>query len=266
MKTLIKSIDMCFSPGCRYSALFILTAIFLAYSFSGCAGGSSIRKERAVALKDMGQALVKQGDTREGLSYLLQADALDPNNPQIQHDLACAYAAIDEYDLSLQRFKKAIALKPDFSEATNNMGILYSKMKDWDNAMACFKKVASDVLYKTPHFAYHNMGLVYYYKGDYTSAIENYQKAIKYAPSYANVYYDLAASYEALNRNDEAVEAYKKAALLNPDYKQIDLSLARLYIKMGRKQDAKAALNKIIEADPKSKTSAQAADLLEGLK
>jgi len=233
---------------------------------SGCAGGANVKKDKAVARMDLGRSLVKQGSPREGLAYLLQADELDPNNPEIQHDLACTYAEIEEYDLALQRFKRAISLKPDYSEALNNMGILYSKLKDWDNALACFKKVASDVLYKTPHFAYHNLGLVYYYKGDYPSAIENYQKAIKLAPSYVNVYYDLAASCEASNRYEEAIEAYKKAAILSPKSRQAEISLAKLYIRMGRKQDAKTTLKKMIEADPKSEAAAEASQLLESLK
>ena len=77
---------------------------------------------------------------------------------------------IEEYDLALRHYNKAMKLRPNFSEAVNNMGTLYSRMKEWDKALECFQQAASDILYKTPHFAYHNIGLVYFYKGDYAKA------------------------------------------------------------------------------------------------
>jgi type IV pilus assembly protein PilF len=250
----------------RSSVLLFLAITLVGSTFSGCSGGANLKKEKAVTMGDLGRTLSKNGAPREGLSYLLDASNLDPNNPEIQHDLACAYAEIEENDLALQHFKKAIALKPDFSEAINNMGILFSKMKDWDNAMACFRKVTANVLYQTPHFAYHNMGLIYYYKGDYPSAIENYLKAIKLAPGYVNVYYDLASSYEALNHYDEAVDALKKAVILTPKSRLADIALAKLYIKMARRQDATATLKKIIESDPKGEAAKEATQLLDNLK
>jgi type IV pilus assembly protein PilF len=248
----------------RNFTLFFLAITIVGSTFHGCAGGTN-KKEKAITMGDLGRTLAKNGAPREGLSYLIDASNLDPNNPEIQHDLACAYAEIEENDLALQHFKKAIALKPDFSEAINNLGILYSKMKDWDNAMACFRKVAANVLYQTPHFAYHNMGLIFYYKGDYPNAIGNYQKAIKLAPGYVNVYYDLAVCYEALNRYDEAVDTLKKAVVLNPKFWQADLGLAKLYIKMSRRHDAATTLKKIIESDPKNEVAKEATQLLDNL-
>jgi len=138
-------------------------------------------------------------------------------------------------------------------------------MKEWDKALECFEKAASDILYTTPHFAYHNMGLVYFYKGEYEKAIEFYRKALKLEPSYVNVYFDLAAVYIALNRNEDAVEAYKKAAELTPQSKQAELSLASLYIRMGRTDDAANLLRTIIESDPRSQAAKDANQLLDSI-
>jgi Tfp pilus assembly protein PilF len=246
--------------------VFLVLIFILSSTYSGCASSNiKANKEDATAMEDMGRSFVLQGNSREGLSYLLKAEGFDPNNPDIEHQLALVYEDIGEYDLSLQHFKKAISLKSNFSDAVNNMGILYSKMKEWDKALGCFQQAVSDVLYRTPEFGYHNMGLVYFYKGDYSSAIEKYQKALQLAPSYTTVYYDLASVYIVLDRYEDAVECYKKAAELTPQLGQANLSLARLYIKMNKQQEARDELKNIIEFDPRSQAAKEANQLLSDL-
>lgn len=249
----------------RMTKLLFILILFSFTFFIGCAESIKASKTKAVRMEDMGRSLVQQGQPREGLSYLINASTLDPSNPEIENEMALVYNEIGEYKLALQHFEKALHLKPNYSEAINNMGITYSNMKEWDKALSCFQKAASDVLYKTPHYAYHNIGLVYYYKGDYTIAIEKYHKALALSPSYVIVYFDLASSYIALNRFDDAIECYKKAAELTPQSRQADLSLAGLYIKMNKQQDAIILLKSIIESDPRSQIAKEANQLLDGL-
>ena len=249
----------------RKGILFILPILILLFLSAGCAGSMKERKEKTTAMQDMGRSLVLQGNPREGLAYLIKAAELDPDNPDIEHDLARAYGDLQEYDLALRHYKKAISLKSNFSEAVNNMGTVYSRMKEWDKALECFQQAASDIMYKTPHFAYHNIGLVYFYKGEYEKAIESYQKALKLEPSYATVYYDLAAAYISLERNQEAVDVYKKAASLDSQSRKAELSLAKLYLRMGRRQEASDLLKSIIELDPRSQAAKDAGQMLESL-
>ena len=245
--------------------LFILPILIFLFLVAGCAGSMKERKEKATTMQDMGRSLVAQGDSREGLAYLMKAAENDPDNPDIEHDLALVYQDIEEYDLALRHYKRAIKLMPNFSEAVNNMGTLYSRMKEWDKALECFQQAASDILYRTPHFAYHNMGLVYFYKGDYAKAVEFYQKALKLEPSYVNVHFDLAAAYITLNRNEDAIDVYKKAIALDSKSRKAELSLAKLYIRMGRTQEASDLLNSIIESDPRSQAAKNAGQLLENI-
>lgn len=260
----MKLIGSCDGLSLAMFKICILTALLSSFLFAGCAGTANEKKKKATALEDMGRSLVLQGNSREGLAYLKKAGEINPNNPDIEHELAMVYEDLGENQLALQHFKRAISLKPNFPEAFNNMGTVYSNMKDWDKAMECFQKAASDILYKTPHYAYHNMGLVYFYREDYQKAIESYQKALKLSPSYEKVYFDLAAVYITLNRNEDAIEVYKKAAALSSNRKA-DLSLAALYIKMGRTQDASVLLKSIIETDPRSQAAKDAGQLLEGI-
>ena len=240
-------------------AAFIIVIPFI---ITCCAGSVASRKERAQVQEDMGRSLVVNGKPRDGLVYLLESEKLNPSNPEIHYNLALAYREIDEYELSLQHFKKAIVLKPKYPEAYNDMGILYSQKKDWDNALDCFKKAAAEILYSTPHYAYHNMGSVYFHKSDYDKAIENYEKAIKLSPTHVAAYQDLAILYESIDQQDKALAIYKTAVSIAPQAWGIQLNLSRLYLKMGLKQQAIKQLNYIITTDPRSQYAKDAVKLL----
>lgn len=247
---------------CSLLAIIIFTCcMFLA----SCASTFRTREKRAQVNEDMGSSLVDNGKPREGLVYLLEAEKLNPSNPELQHQLALAYQKLDEYSLSLKHFQKAISLKSKFPEAFNNLGILYSQQKEWDKALDCFVKATADILYSTPHFAYHNIGTVYYHKGDYSKAVENYEKAIRLAPDYIVAYKDLANLYESTNQNEKAFTIYKKAISLEPQSWDIHLSLSRLLLKLGQKQEAIKIINNIISTDPRSQYAKDATKLLESI-
>ena len=55
---------------------------------------------------------------------------MDPNNPELSHEIALAYRDMGQYDLSLQYFQKTFRLNPDFPEARNNLGTLYILLKE----------------------------------------------------------------------------------------------------------------------------------------
>jgi type IV pilus assembly protein PilF len=241
--------------------IFLLLSGFL---FS-CAGTvpSSSKKETAMGYQRLGNSLFLQGNTREALVQLLEAEKLDSANADLQQELALVYQKLDQFDLSLKHFKKAIDLKPDFPDAYNNMGTLYSQKMDWENALKCFEKAANNILYHTPQFAYHNMGLVYFHKKDYQRAIELYQKAISLSPEYEPAYFDLAKVYELLEENDKAFVIYEKIIDLVPDSLVSYLAMARLYYKTGQSDKAIEKINFIVGTDPRSPIAREAIKLLE---
>ena len=247
-------------------SITLLMSIFLFLSFaSSCAVENGVKKEEKIrATENMGISLVREGKLRAGLQHLLDAVKLGSENPDLYHELAKVYFDLGEYDLSLANFKKALALRPQFSEALNNMGVLYVKLDELDKALDCFQQAAKDLLYRTPYYAYHNIGSVYYKKGDYSAAIENYKKALSLAPNYVEVYYDLAAAYEALNQLEDAISAYEKAIQLDPKFWSARFNLGKLYLRLGREEEAEEELEAVIKADPRGAMAKDAKRLLSG--
>jgi tetratricopeptide (TPR) repeat protein len=244
----------------------ILVIVLLIFSCASCATNHRVNiKEKVRALEDLGASFYRQGDLRLALERLLEAEKLDPRNGGIHHKLGLVYRDLKEYEISLKHFKKALALKPEFPEAQNNLGTLYFLLKEWDLAIGCFKKAADDILYKTPHFAYRNMGLAYYNKGEYLQAIKSYQEALSLSPEYIPCYDDLAMAYEALERWDLAIQTYEKSIAMVPDYPISRLNLAKLYLRLDRKDEATEELKMTMGIDPDGHYGSEAKELMRGM-
>ena len=234
----------------RKIGIFII--ILFSFVCIGCAGNRAATKKKAMAFENLGMAFVRDGNLRAGLANLLEAVKLEPEKPDLHHNVAVVYRNLGEYKLALPHFKKALALKPRFPEAQNNLGTLHVLLKDWDRAIECFQKAVNDVLYKTPHIGYNNLGLAYYNKGEHQKAIDRYRHALKLFPSYSRCYRNLGLAYEAFNKWALAIDAYEKAIFFTPEYAAAHLSLGTLYLKLHQNKKAAEALRQTIKTDKRA--------------
>ena len=235
---------------------------------AACAGdqAATIKKQKKVeALQQLGMAQAAEGNLRKGLAKLLEAVKLDPDNAELNHQTAVVLRNLGKYELSLKYFERALALKPKYPEARNNLGTLYLVMGKWDKAIVCFKEAVSDVLYNSPQFAYNNMGYAYFKKGDYDKAIESYKLALRSSHSYTLCYSNLARAYEAKGELEEAVAAYKQCVFYFPKDSAAHLGLAKVLLSLGKKKEAKEELNLTIWADPAGPQAKEAREKLKGI-
>jgi len=92
--------------------------------------------------------------------------------------------------------------------------------------------------------AHNNMGDVYSRWGDYENATVEFQKAIDLKPNYADAYHNLALTYQELEKDDEAIENYLKALEINPNLWQSYKNLASIYHNKGEEEKAQEYLNR----------------------
>ena len=83
---------------------------------------------------------------------------------------------------AIEAYNKALAIKPDYAEAYNNMG---NALKE---------------------------------QGKLEEAIEAYNKALAIKPDYAEAYYNMGNALKEQGKLEEAIEAYNKALAIKPDY------------------------------------------------
>ena len=239
--------------------------ILFVFTLTGCAGNQAATKKKTEALQRLGTSLVQQGNLRAGLEKLLEAAKLDPANSAIHQELALAYRDLEEFQLSLNHFKKALELRPEFPQAWNNMGTVYLLLRQWDQAINCFQMAVGDILYRTPHFAYNNLGLAYIKKEQYQKAIASFHKALKFAPSFGPARTNMGLALERMNSWEEAIDAYKTAISVDPEYPASHFHLGRLYMRLNRNSEAAEELHQTIKLDPRGSLAQEAKKLLDSM-
>jgi tetratricopeptide (TPR) repeat protein len=85
------------------------------------------------------------------------------------------YSSVENADLAIANYSKAIKINPKFVKAYNNRGIAYTFKKQWNLAIADFSK-AIEFDPKNGK-AYHNRAIVYAYQGETDKARQDLQKA-----------------------------------------------------------------------------------------
>ncbi len=88
--------------------------------------------------------------------------------------------------------------------------------------------------------SYNNRGVELQQRGKIKAAIEDYQRAIRLNPGYAEAHYNLADAYEEIPDYDKAQEEYQRAINADSMFYQAYNNLSRLYIL--RRGDYGAAL------------------------
>ncbi len=227
----------------------VLVSIFFLVS---CAAGLEVRKNQEEALRNLGEAYIREGDYTAALRELLKAEKLYANDPYLQNDLGLTYMAKGKPDIAINHFKKAVEIKPDYTPAKNNLGTAYLAQKKWDDAIACFKEITGDLLYATPHYPLSNLGWAYYNKKEYRLAEKYYQDALKIEPEFVIALRGLGKTYIAMGRIPEAISILEKATKNSPRFAELYFDLANAYTLSRKYKKALSAYKKVIELAPDS--------------
>jgi len=231
---------------------FIYVALVSIFFLVSCAANLEIRKNQEEALRNFGEAYIREGDYTKALGKLLEAEKLYAEDQHLQYDLGLVYMAKKRFDLAIHHFKKAVEIKPDYTPAKNSLGAAYLAQKKWDDAISCFKEITGDLLYVTPYYPLSNLGWAYYNKKEYDLAEKYYKDALKIEPRFAIALSGLGKTYIATGRIPEAITALEKAVKYSPNTAELYLDLADAYRLSREYKKAIDAYSKVIKLAPDS--------------
>ena len=227
----------------------VLVSIFFLVS---CAPNLELIKNQEEALRNFGEAYIREGDYTKALRKLLEAEKLYAEDPHLQYDLGLVYMAKEKPNKAIEHFKKAVEIKPDYTPAKNSLGVAYLAQKKWDDAIACFKEITGDLLYATPHYPLSNLGWAYYNKKEYELAEKYYKDALKIEPRFVIALSGLGKTYIATGKIPESVVIFEKAVKISPSSAELYLDLADAYRLSREYKKALNAYKKVIELAPDS--------------
>lgn len=197
-----------------------------------------------------GRSWYRRGRIDKAVSALRLAVRMNPDVPQIHHDLGVIFHQTGQYAGALSCFERSIALddqlaeawygggnalrglkrlddavmwytravqiKPDFFDAHFNLAKIYKSVHDSDKALSHYKLAL--IANPTSPEVYNNVGNILLESGMLVEAIDCFSTAISLCPSYPQAAYNRGLAYKKSGKIDAALVSVCQALQMNPDY------------------------------------------------
>jgi type IV pilus assembly protein PilF len=218
-----------------------LMAAFCVLLLVNCTGLSAEQKAKAADVHEqLGDNLLVEGNAQEALKEYL--DSLNYEELPAAHlGVGLIYTwSLGRPDEGEKEFKRALEMKPDYSEAKTNLGALYISRARYAEAIPLPQDAAHDALYKSRVLAQSNLGWALYKAGRAEQGVSEIKGALAVAPKYCIGWRQLGVIYSELGRIDEAGNAYSKYTEACPEVLDAHLSLGKVLVRQAKVQEARA--------------------------
>jgi len=208
-------------------------------------------------LLQLGRAQMEMGRDESALENLEEALRLDPESQVVKKTLcqahsnrSTAFGRIKNQKQSEHHFHEAMKIIPDFGPAHLSMGICYTELGRYKDALVKIKE-ALKLDKNLAVEANYRFGEVYTKLKDNRKAIKHYKEAISVDPSAALPNLRLGMLYYKLKKYKDAVEPLRKSIMQGPKYAaegyfRLGISL----MKLKHYKPAEEPLRKAVELSP----------------
>ncbi len=215
----------------------------------GCQHGPDPKAQHAAEIQnDLAVGSLNQGDFQSAYQEFQEAVALDDKLADAHNGLGLVlHLNYQKFSEAEVQYKRAIELRPGFSEARVNLGNLYLDMARYDDAIAQYEIALNDMLYRTPHFAQSNLGWALYKKGQTAKAIESVRAAVTAVPNFCQGWRTLGMIYEGSGQTEKACDAFSEFAQDCPAVADAHEHLGLCRAKLGRTELARVSFAACVE-------------------
>ena len=185
-------------------------------SLAGCIPHASTENvTRAQKEYELSVGLLGEQNIPAAFEHLFKAVELDPKNPEPHQLLGNLYLLRGDLDQAASELRTSKELAKDnpaygapfVAEVENSLGVVLVHQKRYDDAVKVLREAALNLLNRTPHLAWGNLGWAYYEKGQYTDAVTALTQAIRHQGRFCLGHYRLGRTYLALRDFERAEEA-----------------------------------------------------------
>ena len=193
--------------------------------------------------------LMALGKHRVALTKALQLSNEFQKSFILSNILGTLYKACGELKCSIDSFKKAIQLKPDFFEAHYNMGNALKEYGKIDDALVAYNEAIS----LNPNFvqAHYNSAIVLNELGRFEESIEVSKKVISLKPDFEQAHYNLGNAFKEFGKLEDALVSYNEAISLKSNYAEVYNNIGIIRRDQGNIEEAIKTYRKAISLKPK---------------
>ena len=240
---------------------FISTLLFLVLIVTGCSTTPSVEQrdlntepvKPVFSIDELMQlASVEENKNQweKAIFYYIQVVALDGSKVDIFAKIGDLHNRLQNPDMAMRAYSKALALNPDYIPALAQKGIYALEHKNVNQARKLLKQAISldqqrlgsnnintrftTVDQSSPLLAYNVYAVINDLDGDHDQARKIYALLLKEQETSALIYTNLGYSYYLTNNYALAQGFYKKALDLEPSFERAKLNLGLIYIRNGQ--------------------------------
>jgi arylsulfatase A-like enzyme/thioredoxin-like negative regulator of GroEL len=228
----------------------VLSAQLDQFRAKTAAGGSEtatgMTPEQAQQLAALGYVV---GGTSESASA--KASGIDPKDKvEVANILHDAILAIEEgqYAEAQPLLQRVIRDDPQIYTAQYQLGLSYSKQKNFDEAIPHFQKAIA--IQPDSAIAHYELGLALYEKSELAAAASELEQVTEKMPKWADAQYSLASVYARVDRIKDALDRLQLALEANPEHFRANLLTGRILALQGRPDVGVTLLEKAVQLEP----------------
>jgi len=180
-------------------------------------------KRAAEVNAQLGLSYLQRGEKFVAAEKLTRALRDDPNSALVQHGNAILQDSLGQSALAQEHFRRALEIAPNDPEILNNYGAFLCRQGQFGEGISMLERALSNPLYRTPGFAWANIGQCQRQNGQPNEAEASLRQALRLDPRQAYAWLQLASlqleQNKALDANVSlqryhALDAQNPASLL----------------------------------------------------
>jgi len=221
-----------------------------------------------------GRRLIEEGSYQKASFFLKKALEKNPDYPDINNLMGVALSLSGRYKEAVTYFKRAIKSNPEYIEGHINYALTLNQLGEVDKASSEFEiaeklEMERDSEMEKVEFSvrarianvHKDAAVLYASIERLDEAIEELQKALKFAPNFHDIRTLLGGMYIKKGDYSEAKEVLKEVLTRSGDFVPAAVKLGFCYYKQDDKEMAREIWKKALELDPKNKSLKMYLDL-----
>lgn len=182
------------SPRSLEAMIGLMNAKYSAKDYSSASNYAKLAIERDPSdyrpYMTLANMSIKESKLREAIELLKEAQMRNNKIPEIHNLLGSLYDEIGDSNNSIRSLSTALELRPDYVEASTNLGVVYERNMRFTDAEKALQKALAVNKDYIP--AWYNLGIVKYRIKDFPGARYSFEEVLKREPDNRDALTNLA--------------------------------------------------------------------------